>query len=171
MREIGKFAAAAAILALGWTTAVGAAANDTIFLKCIGTREWSGADLPHTIDNNYSEYVRVVPSSKVFKVYWPADKRWGTNQCWAHGTKCTFNDNFFGWEQQSSSDESSSKKHIIVANRSIDRKTGVSEDYLREQTVGNNPAVLQIVLTHMKCEKSEEPTPHFRLKNLFRFGK
>jgi hypothetical protein len=171
MRGIGRSAAAATILVVVWTNAVSAAAKDTIFLKCIGTKEWSGADLPNTIDNKYIEYFKVIPSSQVFTVYWLADKRWGPNQCRVTGTKCTFNDNVFACERRSYLHISSSEKHIIVDNRLIDRKTGKSEGHFQEQVVGNNPAILQIVLTHTKCEISEEPRSHFTLKSLFRFGK
>jgi hypothetical protein len=171
MRAIGRFSAAAAILAAVWTTTVSAAADDTIFLKCIGTKEWSGTDFPQMIDNNYIEYVKAVPSLRVFQVYWPKNKKWGHDECKVHGTNCTFNENVISWDRRSYTHGLFVKKHMTLEKRSIVRETGKSEGFLREEMVGNGQTVLQIILTHTECEKSESPTSHFRLKDLFRFGK
>jgi hypothetical protein len=170
MRAIGRFATVFVSLTLGCAAAVNAA-DDTILLKCVGTKEWSGAELPQIVDNNYIEYVKVVPSLQVFRVYWPINKQWGHNECKVHGAKCIFNDSVLGWDRISTTDDRSTKKNTTVEKRSIDRKTGKSDGYLREQTAGTSPVVLQTVLTHTECENSEVPTSHFRLKSLFRFGR
>jgi hypothetical protein len=170
MRAIGRFATVFVTLMLGCAAAANAA-DDTILLKCTGTKEWSGTDLPQRIDNSYTEYVKIVTSLRVFRVYWPTNKQWEHNECRVHGTNCTFNESVLSWDRISTADGISAKKNTTVEKRSIDRKTGKSDSYLREQTAGTSPTVLQIVLTHTECENAEMPTSHFRLRNLFRMGK